>query len=226
MRGINKITTLILLLVWLLVMWRTFWGPPKEILSVVEIDGEEGPSSKEPVEQFEDAKTYASIIERLKAPFNINRYKELFTKNIFIRPEKPTPVFTPENLKLVSTEPIILPFIYNGYIETEKADIIAQVNWAEKTHFVKKGERFRDYKVIEILKKTLIAEGKEGRLVLEFKKPVRGKELVAVLYDELDEKTYTVRKEEEINNYKILDIKANSVVLWGENKEWVIKRER
>lgn len=227
MKGINKITTLILFIVWLLVIWWTFWvSPPKETSLPVELNSEGISSSKEQSEGLDEAANYAFIINQLKAPFNISRYQELFTRNIFVKPEKPIEVLTPESLKLVAVERVTLPFIYNGYIETPNGTIIGQVNWAEKTYFVKKGEKFKDYKVIEIQQKRLIVEGKEGQLVLEFKKPGKGKEFIIKLCNELDGKIYELRKGDEISGYKILDITSDSVVIWGKNKEWVIKKGR
>lgn len=209
-------------------MWITFISsPPKEAAPPVEVNHEPTTVSKEPEGQLIDTKVYASIAERLRAPFDISRYKGLISRDIFVKPEKPPVVFSPEKLKLVSVEPTTLPFIYLGYIQTATGTIIGQVNWGDKTYFLKKGDKFKDYKVIEIEKKRLITEGREGQLILEFKKPAKGKELVAKLYNELDERTYEMRKGEELNNYKILDITQESVVLLGpDNKEWIIKKER
>ncbi|MFH1778525.1 MAG: hypothetical protein ABH847_00620 [Candidatus Omnitrophota bacterium] len=225
--NINKIITLILALVWLFVMWKALLSPPSKIVvPAYESNSEGKATSEESTETLDDIKFYTTILERLKAPFDITRYQGLLTRNIFIKPEKPLIVFSPESLRLVSVEPIVLPFVYKGYIQTASGTIIGQVNWGEKTYFIKKGDKFKDYKVIDIQRKTLTVEGKEGLLFLEFKKPAKGKELIAKVYNELDQKTYELRKEEELNNYKILDITADSVVIWGENKEWVIKKGR
>ncbi len=209
-------------------MWRTFWSSPsREIPPTFDLNSEKISNSKTEVEQSpEDLSDYTTMFERLKAQFDISRFKGLFDRNIFIKPEKRVVIFNPENLKLLSTEPITLPFMYNGYIQAANGAIIAQVNWDGKTYFVKEGEKFNGYKVIAIQRKRLTVEEKEGQLILEFKKPGKGKELVAKLYNELDERIYEVRKDEEINSYKILDIAADSVVLWGENKEWLIKKGR
>lgn len=225
--NINKITTLILAFVWLFVMWKALLSPPSKIVvSTYESNSEGKATSEELTETLDDIKFYTTILERLKAPFDMTRYQRLLTRNIFIKPEKPLIVFSPGSLKLVSVEPIILPFIYKGYIQTASGTIIGQVNWGDKTYFIKKGDKFKDYKVIDIQRRAITVEGKEGQLILEFKKPAKGKELIAKVYNELDQKTYELRKEEELNDYKILDITADSVVLWGENKEWVIKKGR
>lgn len=216
--------TLLLLIVWLLLMWRTFWAStPKETDSAIELNKEE---VSEQSEGLDDTASYASILKQLKTPFDISRYQELFTRNIFVKPEKPVEVFTPENLKLISVERVTLPFMYKGYIQTASGGIIGQVNWGEKTYFIKKGEKFKDYKVIEIQRALLTVEGNEGQLILQLGKPVKGKEFLIKLYNELDGKIYELRKGDEISGYKILDITLDSVVIWGKNKEWVIKKGR
>ena len=37
---------------------------------------------------------------------------------------------------------------------------------------------------------------------------------------------FEVKKNDEVGEYKILDITADSVVLYGQNKEWVINKGR
>lgn len=223
---INRITTLILLVLWLLLVWRFFLVPPKrEIILLPEMGGEKAVAEKDEAAQPDEIKIYSSIIERLKAPFDITRYKQLFVRNIFVKPEKPVAIFTPENLKLLAVDQVVLPFMYNGYILVANGAIIGQVNWGEKTYFLKKGERFKDYTVIDIQPRRLIVEGKDGELVLDLKIPSKGKELVAKLYNELDGKTYEVKKGDAVNGYKILDITTGSVIVYGQNREWVIKKE-
>ncbi|KPK41305.1 MAG: hypothetical protein AMJ78_05850 [Omnitrophica WOR_2 bacterium SM23_29] len=229
MNKIYKIITLILLAAWLLLIIRTFLvSPSKKVVPTLQLNGENATPSEETPEEVEDddTKIYAMLVERLKSPFDMSRYQGLLTRNIFVKPEKIVTIFTPENLKLVSVELVTLPFIYIGYIQTQDGGLIGQVNWGPKTHFVIKGEKFKDYKVIEVQKTRLIAEGKEGKLILEFKKPTKGTEFLARLYNEMDDKVYEVRKGEDINSYKILDITLDSVIIWAQNKEWVIKKGR
>ncbi len=81
--------------------------------------------------------------------------------------------------------------------------------------------------MIDITKKMMTVENKHGQiLVLDYKKPAKGTELIAKLYDSINDKTYEVRIGDEINGYKILDIKTDSVILYGQNREWVINKER
>jgi hypothetical protein len=150
----------------------------------------------------------------------------LFDRNIFIKPEAPPEQFSPEKLKVVSIGANNLPFMYNGFIQKQDGTMIGQINWSGKTYFAKKGEKFKDYKILEINSKLIKAENRDGQLILEYKKPVKSKELIAKLYDSMNDKTFEVKKGEEYNGYKVLDIKPGSVVLYGQNQEWVINKGR
>lgn len=230
MRELYKIITAVLFVAWLLVMWKLpSVFSPKDIALPAE---EEAPAPAATTAQngqdsASKGNPYSETIERLKSPFPVSRYDGLVTRNIFMKPEKPPVVFSPDNLKLVSVQNIPLPFMYNGFILTANNTIIGQVSWSGKTYFVKKGGKFRDYKVIDIDKKTMAVENKDGQLlILDYQKPAKGTELIAELHDPTEEKTYEVRKDDQINEYKVLDIKTDNVVLYGQNKEWVINKER
>lgn len=169
---------------------------------------------------------YSEIIKMLKSPFPISKYQKLINRNIFMPPERETIVFSPEILKITSIERVNLPFIYNGFIQTSNGALIAQISWEGKTYFVKNGGKIKDYMVTEIGKNAIKIEREGEELFLEFKKPAKGTELVATLYNSMDNKTYEVHKEDEINGYKILDIKSDAVILYGDNKECIINQEK
>lgn len=92
-------------------------------------------------------------------------------------PKKSLPEKLKEEVKEIIKKPLLAKpdtdFVYNGYIKGEGGEITAQVNYRGKTYFVKKGEIFEGYNVLEIDTDKLILEGKEGRLQLEFKKPIK-----------------------------------------------------
>lgn len=231
MKEIYKISTVVLFILWLLVMWRlpTILSPKGVALTPEEDTSSPSVAASQNGQGGQSAEgiSYSDIIERLKSPSPISRYNELITRNIFLRPEKPQVIFTPDSLKLVSVQPVRLPFMYNGFIQIPDGTIIGQISWSGKTYFVKKSGKFKDYKVIGIDKKAMTVENKDGQLlVLDYKKPVKGTELIAKLYNSMDDKTYEVRKEDQISGYKILDIKTDSVILYGQNKQWVINKER
>jgi thiol-disulfide isomerase/thioredoxin len=70
-------------------------------------------------------------------------------------------------------------FAYNGYLEMAGEDLIAQINYGATTYFVRKGDTIKEYEVVSIGKDEVVLEGKGGRLVMEFKKPVRKKENIS-----------------------------------------------
>jgi len=101
--NLNKITTLILLVLWLFVMWKTLLKQPTKITIPTFEPKNEGISSlQEPIGQLDDAKHYSAILARFKAPFDVTRYQALLTRNIFIKPEKPVIIFSPESLRPIS----------------------------------------------------------------------------------------------------------------------------
>jgi hypothetical protein len=235
MKGIYKIITAVLFVVWLAVIWKapTILSPKGVALSTEEdtsaLSSEGNPAAPQNgrSEQGKEGISYLDIIDRLKSPFPASRYEGLITRNIFLRPEKPRSVLTPESLTLLSVQPVRLPFFYNGFIQTPDGAIIGQITWSDKTYFVRKSGKFKDYKVIDIDKTVMIVEDKDRqRMVLDYKKPVKGTELVAKLYNPMEDKTYEVRKEDYISEFKILDIKTDSVILYEQNKQWIINKER
>lgn len=233
MKEIYKIITVVLFAVWLLVMWKlpTIFSPKDIALPAEEETSAISAASVQNGQENQGGagkgSPYSEIIERLRSPFPLSRYSGLVTRNIFVKPEKAPVIFSPDSLRVVSIQPIRLPFIYNGFIQTADGTIIGQISWSGKTYFAKKGGKFKEYKVIDINKKAMTVENKNGQLlVLDYKKPAKGTELIAKLYNSIDDKTYEVRKDDQINEYKILDIKTDSVILYGQNKEWVINKER
>ncbi len=224
MKNVYKIMTFVLGVVWIIVILKAFAPSSKsaEVGSAEAIGMIKAVKDKDAA----DLGPYSSTLERIKSPYAISRYQDLLARNIFVRPEAPPVVFTPNDLKIVSIEAVNLPFIYVGFIQTSSGTIIGQVNWSGKTYFVKKGEKLKDYKVTDVDTRTMKLENRGGRLNLKLKETVKGKEFVATLYNSMDDKTYEVRRDDDVKGYKILDIKADSVIVYGQNKEWVINKGR
>ena len=224
MKGPARIIAAVAFILWLFVMWKSSSVfEPKQ----VPFQSEEGKGAAQPKEEpsvAPDSLLYAENL--LKSPYTISRYQPLFDKNMFIKPETPPPVFTPEKLSIASISYVPLPFMYNGFIARSDGTIIGQINWSGKTYFVKKGDKFKDFKVIEINSKILKIENKDGQITLEYKKVAKGRELVVKLHDSMNNKDIEVKKDEMVGEYKVLDIKTDSVVIYGQNKEWVITKGR
>ena len=66
-------------------------------------------------------------------------------------------------------------FVYNGYVEVAGEGLTAQINYGGTTYFVQKGDTLKEYNIISVDKEKVVLEGKSGRVVMEFKKPVRKK---------------------------------------------------
>jgi hypothetical protein len=224
MKGAARIIAAVAFILWILVMWKSsLVFEPKQVPFQAE-DGKETVAAKAEPAGAPDSFLYAEGL--LKSPYTISRYQPIFDRNMFIKPEPPVEVFSPEKLKVVAISYVPLPFMYNGFIAKSDGTIIGQINWSGKTYFVKKGDKFRDYKVVEIKSKILKVENKDGQITLDYKKVSNGKELVAKLHDSMNNKDIEVRKADAIGEYKVLDIKTDSVVLYGQNKEWVITKGR
>ncbi|OGX32821.1 MAG: hypothetical protein A3F87_03630 [Omnitrophica WOR_2 bacterium RIFCSPLOWO2_12_FULL_51_24] len=225
MKETSKVIAIVAFVLWLLVMWKSSSVFQSKEVPVQFGEGqEETVAGKEGADVAPDSLSYAERL--LKSPFAFSRYQPLINKNIFVKPEIQPELFTPEKLTVISVSAVPLPFMYNGFIEKSDGTRIGQVNWSGKTYFIKKGDKFKDYKVLEINSKIIKIENKDGQIVLEYKKPAKSKELVAKLHNSMDNKEFEVKKNDEVGGYKILDIKADSVVLYGQEKEWVINKGR
>ncbi len=63
-------------------------------------------------------------------------------------------------------------FVYNGYVDVSGEDLTAQINYGGITYFVQKGDTLKEYKVVSVDKDRVVLDGKNGRVMMEFKKPV------------------------------------------------------
>lgn len=223
MKHLSKIVTAVAFVLWLFVMWKSASVfQSKEVpLKFGEGEQKTAPGKEEAV-VTSDSILYVEGL--LKSPFAFSRYQPLLDRNIFVKPEAKPEIFTPDKLTVVSVSALPLPFMYNGFIEKSDGTRIGQINWSGKTYFVTKGDKFKDYKVLEVNSKIIKIENKDGQLILEYKKPAKSKELIAKLHNLMDDKEFEVKKNDEVGGYKILDIKADSVILYGQDKEWVIKK--
>jgi hypothetical protein len=225
MKDASRVVAIVAFVLWLLVMWKSPSVFESKEVPIQFGEGQEKTTAgKETPNTTPDSLSYIEGL--LKSPFAFSRYQPLIDKNIFVKPEIQPEVFTPDKLKLVSVSAVPLPFMYNGFIEKSDGTRVGQINWAEKTYFIKKGDKFKDYKVLEINSKIIKIENKDGQIILEYKKPAKSKELVAKLRNSMDDKEFEVKKNDEVGGYKILDIRADSVVLYGQDKEWVINKGR
>lgn len=220
MKEPSRVVAIAAFVLWLLVMWKS-----PSLFQSKEVPVQFGEGQEKTVSAAAPGSlSYAEGL--LKSPFVFSRYQPLIDNNIFVKPEIQPELFTPEKLTVISISALPLPFVYNGFIEKPDGTRIGQINWSKRTYFVKKGDKFKDYKVLEVNSKIIKIENKDGQIVLGYKKPVKGKELVAKLHNSMNDREFEVKKNDEINGYKILDIKADSVILYGQDKEWVVNKGR
>ncbi len=114
-------------------------------------------------------------------------------------------------LKAVGNVP--LPVVYKGFIELSDK-LIGQVSWKDSTRFVEEGGSLNSYKILAVSKEKISAIdecGKEWDFFMN--KPVMGDKLNAVLYDSVLKKTYTVEVASVIDDYKVIDIQSDCVIL-------------
>ena len=223
MKQVSKIIAIVAFVLWLLVMWRSASVFQSRQVPLQFDEGQEKAESGK-VEAVAIPGSILSAERLLKSPFAFSRYQPLIDKNIFVKPEIQPEIFTPDKLSLVSVSAVPLPFMYNGFIEKSDGTRVGQINSSGKTYFVTRGDKFKDYKVLEINSKIIKMENKDGQLTLEYKKLAKSKELIAKLHNLMDNKEFEVKKNDEFGVYKILDIKANSVIIYGQDKEWVINK--
>ncbi|HOX09016.1 MAG TPA: hypothetical protein PLA52_00080, partial [Candidatus Omnitrophota bacterium] len=127
MKGIYKIAAIVLFILWFILLWLApSLFTPKDF-SV--------PTGEDSVVKPNDAavdasNVYSALIEKVKSPFAASRYQQLLDRNLFIRPEAPPVVFTPDKLKVVSIGATNLPFIYTGFIQKQDGTMIGQINWS------------------------------------------------------------------------------------------------
>lgn len=223
MKQVSKIIAIVAFVLWLLVMWRSASVFQSRQVPLQFDEGQEKAEAGK-VEAVAIPDSILSAERLLKSPFAFSKYQPLIDKNIFVKPEIQPEIFTPDKLSLVSVSAVPLPFMYNGFIEKSDGTRVGQINSSGKTYFVTRGDKFKDYKVLEINSKIIKMENKDGQLTLEYKKLAKSKELIAKLHNLMDNKEFEVKKNDEFGVYKILDIKANSVIIYGQDKEWVINK--
>lgn len=120
---------------------------------------------------------------------------------------------------LKSVEKVQLPLVYKGYIELPDK-IIGQINWRDATRFVKTGSTLDNYRICSISKEKIEAIDEKGKKIeFERNKPVFSEELRAVLYDSVSDRTFDVQIASEIENYKVIDIAPEYVILLADGKE-------
>ena len=132
-------------------------------------------------------------------------------RNLFERYRPSEDFFSLVDIRL---EPLAL--IYKGRIEQHDGSLIAQVNWAERTYFVKEGESIDGWHIKAISSSQLSVQNKEGEILsLPYLETTYRKERIAVIYDGYKHEETTVLEGGIIEGYTVSSITENSVILSG-----------
>ncbi len=76
-----------------------------------------------------------------------------------------------KNGKLLPPKTVRQELVYNGYIESDKDGLTAQINYKGATYFVKKGDNFAQFQVASVDREQAVLSSDKGEVTLEFKKP-------------------------------------------------------
>jgi hypothetical protein len=171
---------------------------------------------------------YESLLSSVKYPEGSEEYTRAikrdpfseYTGEVTVKPG----ISAKHDFIIKSIERVQLPLVYKGYIELSDR-IIGQINWRDSTRFVKVGSSLNSYSIRNITKDRIEAiDGKGQKVDFELNKPVFGDELEAMLYDNITNETFNVRLETEIDEYKVIDIAPDYVILLAKDIE--IKLEK
>ena len=120
------------------------------------------------------------------------------------------------NLVDIRLEPLAL--IYKGRIEQHDGSLIAQVNWAERTYFVKEGESIDGWHIKSITADALEVQNVEKEiLTLPYLKTTYRKKRVAVISSEYKQTESTVLLGGGVEGYTVTAITQDSATLSGKD---------
>ncbi len=178
-------------------------------------------SARPPVASPSEITMYESLLDMAKYPEGIEEYslavrRDPFSEHREILP----PVFEPEHdFVLKSIERIPLPLMYKGFIELPDR-IIGQINLEGTTRFVEVGSRLDSYRILNISREKIIAmDASDKKLEFLLNEPIFSDKLSAVLYDNISEKEFNVDVGTKIEDYKVIEIMPDYVVLQYKNEE-------
>ncbi|MDP3790246.1 MAG: hypothetical protein Q8R48_07590 [Candidatus Omnitrophota bacterium] len=171
-----------------------------------------------------EIKKYETILTQAEYPAPKDTYakdakRDPFSKyNPEIAPVDAVKV-TAHDFVLRSIGNVPLPIMYKGYIEMPDK-LIGQVNWKDATRFVEDGGALNGYKIQRVTKDRVEATDADGRKInFLLNKPILSDKLNAVLYDNISQKVYTVETATVIDDYKVIDIQPDYVILLSKGSE-------
>ena len=168
-----------------------------------------------PPKDIEGIKEYEDLVVQLKQLDNFSSYEKSMTRNGFLKFIEPPPKIPPFELKGVRK--IYLDVEYRGFIES-LSGTVAQFKISGRSHFVKEGDEIEGYTIERVRNGYMLIKDSSGT---EYRLPLGEKILSdnyeAAIYITKTHKTVKVKLGDMINDFKILDISPNSVVLFNQN---------
>lgn len=169
-----------------------------------------------------EIKKYEDILDFSQYPEPVSEYSLKLVRDPFSKYAEVIQAGSPSTAHewtLMSVGNVPLPIIYKGFIELPDK-LIGQIIWKGSTKFVEKGASLNGYRVVSVTMEKISAVDEDGRR-WEFllNKPVLSDKLNAVIYDNVSRKTYTVEAAAIIDDYKVIDIQPDYVILLSNGVE-------
>ncbi|MFH2137160.1 MAG: hypothetical protein ABII88_01460 [Candidatus Omnitrophota bacterium] len=141
-------------------------------------------------------------------------------RNIFTKFEKPKEVVTDISelngpiFELLETGYQILGIYYWGRVIFDGGEIIAQVNFKDRTYLVKVGSKVGPYSVTALEYNSIILEDENANIIeIEYRKTAYSQSRMAKIKEYNSQRTLVVNKDSELFGYKVLDIQEDYVLV-------------
>ncbi|MDD5681079.1 MAG: hypothetical protein PHI59_07540 [Candidatus Omnitrophica bacterium] len=177
----------------------------------------------------DEIKKYEALLNRIEYPETESVYAQKVKRDPFSAYTEEvidaTATTAEHVFSLRSIGHVPLPVMYKGYIELADK-LIGQVSWKDATRFVEPGTSLNGYKIQRITKEKIDVIDEQGRKInFILNKPVLSDKLNAVLYDSISKKTFTVEMSGVIDDYKVIDIQPDYVILLSKGAQIKLTRE-
>ena len=168
------------------------------------------PAEFNEAKETEHKKKYENLFEELKK--GAVKLGTSLNRDIFVQKEEIKKPDHPYKVGEIYFDP--LAFMFMGTIEKEQGMFIAQINWNNKTSFVKEGDSLDAWTVVQIRRDEVsIINAKGEELKLPMRKNIYVNEPFAEIINTITGEKETVKKGDMLKEYKILDINKSTVIL-------------
>lgn len=159
---------------------------------------------------------YEAVIETVNQDTDFGEYAQYFKRNSFkefVIPPPPLPMF-----EIRSVKQLYVNAVYKGFIESV-AGIVGQIQIGERTHFVREGDEIKGYRIDRLRRSyAMIRDIRDDKDIrLPIRERVLSDEFEAVLYLPRDKKVVKTKIGDKIENFRVLDISTDYVVLLNQS---------